>query len=234
VLAALVAYPVTIILHFALAAWGMYRFLRAGGRDWPEALLGAVAFELSGFLIAHRVHLTMLEAVAWLPWMLYAWRRLAQTGKGKHFALASALVGGQMLVQHTQISILSLMLLTAFAAVVLLPARPIADLEVPARYRPGNGHGSGSDAAHALPARGKRARGGQLQHVCRKLLGAHVRADAVVPYGLRKPHTGLLGPHLVGAVPLLRAVCVRVDRGVRAGGGVLQPDRPAFVRNGAP
>lgn len=123
VLPPLTAYPLTLIAHFALAGWGMYRLCRASGRDWQAAFLGAIAFEFCGFLIAHRVHLTMHHAVAWIPWMLFGWRRLAETGKGKYFGTASAAFGLQMLVQHTQISIMSAILVSTYTAVVLLPER---------------------------------------------------------------------------------------------------------------
>lgn len=120
---ALIAYPLTVILHFALAGWGMYRFLRASRRDWASAFMGAIAFEFCGFLIAHRVHLTMHEAVAWVPWMLYAWRRLADNGRFKYLALGAGIFGLQMLVQHTQISIMTAIVVTAYVAVVLFPDR---------------------------------------------------------------------------------------------------------------
>lgn len=117
------AYPVTLVLHFALAGGGMYRFLRASRRKWPAALLGALAFEFAGFLVAHRAHLTILEAVAWLPWLFYAWRRFADHGRYRHFALASLVLGLQMLVQHVQVSIIGVTLLTAWVGVVLWPRR---------------------------------------------------------------------------------------------------------------
>jgi len=123
ILPALVAYPLTIVLHFALAGGGMYRFLRACRHDWRAALLGAIAFEFCGYLIAHRAHLTIHQAVAWLPWMLYAWRRFADTGFYQYFALASVAFGVQMLVQHVQISLICATLLTGYVLVVLLPKR---------------------------------------------------------------------------------------------------------------
>lgn len=159
VLPPLVAYPLTVVLHFALAGWGMYRLLRSGrqaaessprgpgqgqhdapaeARDssggvgpeargssmgWQIAFLGAVAFEFSGFLIAHRVHLTMFEAAAWLPWILFGWERFARSGRYRDFALAVILFGLQMLVQHTQVSIMTGVLLTGYVLFVLLPRR---------------------------------------------------------------------------------------------------------------
>jgi len=122
-LPAWLAYPVTVVLHFALAGGGMYRFLRAEHHDWRAAWIGALAFEFSGFLVAHRVHLTMLEAAAWLPWMFAAWRRFADTGRYRHFVAAGVLLGLQLLVQHVQVSIIGGALLTAYVAFVLIPRR---------------------------------------------------------------------------------------------------------------
>ena len=119
----LVAYPVTIVLHFALAGAGMYRFLRASRHEWRAALLGAIAFEFCGYLVAHRAHLTIHHATAWLPWIFLGWRRFADTGRYRHFALASAALGMQLLVQHIQISVITGALLTGYVAIVLLPRR---------------------------------------------------------------------------------------------------------------
>ncbi|NLU22479.1 MAG: YfhO family protein [Phycisphaerae bacterium] len=124
ILPPLVAYPLTLILHFALAGGGMYRFLRASRHDWRAALLGAVAFEFCGYLVAHRAHLTIHHAVAWLPWILYGWRRFADTGRIRHGALASAAFGMQLLVQHVQISIITAVLVTGYVAAVLVRWRP--------------------------------------------------------------------------------------------------------------
>ncbi len=117
------AYSLVLITHFALAGAGMYRFLRASKLDWRAALLGAIAFEFSGFLVAHRAHLTILQAAAWLPWLFYAWRRFADTGRYRPFALACLFFGLQMLVQHVQISIISATLLSGYVAMVLWSRR---------------------------------------------------------------------------------------------------------------
>lgn len=119
----LLAYSVTVILHFALAGWGMYRFLRALGRDWQSAFVGALAFEFCGYLIAHRAHLTIFQATAWVPWILFGWQRFAATGRFRHFMLAVLAFGLQSLVQHTQVSIMTVVLVSAYAAFVLIPGR---------------------------------------------------------------------------------------------------------------
>jgi len=101
------AYPLTICLHFAWAGWGMYRLLRWMGRDWTAALFGALAFEFCGFLVAHRVHLTMHHAAAWTPWIIWGWGRYATTLRARHLAMAVLCTGVQLLVQHVQVSIIT-------------------------------------------------------------------------------------------------------------------------------
>ncbi|GMU20981.1 MAG: hypothetical protein AMXMBFR13_10770 [Phycisphaerae bacterium] len=119
----LLAYPVTLVLHFTLAGAGMYRFLRSLRHDWRAAFLGAVAFEFCGYLVAHRAHLTIHHAAAWLPWMLLAWQRFADTGRLGFAALGAGALGLQLLVQHAQISIISAAIVTGYAALVLWPQR---------------------------------------------------------------------------------------------------------------
>jgi len=123
ILPPLLAYPLTIIMHFALAGGGMYRWLRACRHDWRAALLGAIAFEFCGYLVAHRAHLTIHHAAAWLPWIFLGWQRFADKGKWQYFVLASMCLGMQMLVQHIQITIITCSLLFGYVAVVLWPCR---------------------------------------------------------------------------------------------------------------
>ena len=123
ILPPLSAYPTTLVLHFILAGAGMYRLLRSYRHDWRAALLGAIAFELCGYLVAHRAHLTIHHATAWVPWVLLGWRCFAQSGKYRHFALAVSALGLQLLVQHVQVSIITCTLLTAYVIFVLWPMR---------------------------------------------------------------------------------------------------------------
>ena len=110
----------------------MYRFLRALDRQWQSALFGAIAFEFSGYLVAHRAHLTIHHAAAWLPLMLYAWQRFSTNGRCKYFALAVLALGMQMLVQHVQVTIISLALLGGYVLIVLRTQRPRMLWEFPA------------------------------------------------------------------------------------------------------
>lgn len=63
-----------VAAHLIWGSLGMYRLLRAEGLAWISALFGALAFGLMPKLYAHygAGHLTLLYAVPWTPWLLWA------------------------------------------------------------------------------------------------------------------------------------------------------------------
>lgn len=62
--------------HIVWAGVGMYRLLKSEGLDDGGALFGALAFEAMPKMFSHLAagHVTLLFAVAWTPWLLYAER----------------------------------------------------------------------------------------------------------------------------------------------------------------
>ena len=70
-------FNVLVILHMLLGGVGMYQLLRSEGLEHPEALLAALGFEALPKLFAHygAGHLTLLYAIPWTPWLLWACRR---------------------------------------------------------------------------------------------------------------------------------------------------------------
>jgi hypothetical protein len=62
----------SILAHVWIAAFGTFLLARALGRSWEAALFAAIAFGFSGFLATHAHYLGMQNAVAWLPWALWA------------------------------------------------------------------------------------------------------------------------------------------------------------------
>ncbi len=65
------AYSLSIFTAFALAGAGMYVYLRRLRLFMPAAVFGAVAFMFSGFMVGHRVHLSLIHTAAFLPWGLW-------------------------------------------------------------------------------------------------------------------------------------------------------------------
>ncbi len=97
------AYPASLWLHYSLALWGMYRLLRLMPLSRPAALFGGVAFAFSGFMLAHRAHLTMQHAAAWTPWVLWSLARVRQGGDVRYRVLAVVTLALQCLAGHVQI-----------------------------------------------------------------------------------------------------------------------------------
>jgi len=62
----------TILLHTWWAGLGAFLLARSHKLRFEAALLGGIAFGFSGFLTSHTVYLGMQNAVAWLPWALWA------------------------------------------------------------------------------------------------------------------------------------------------------------------
>ena len=70
------AYTLCIMLAFAAAGGGAYLYLRRIGLGVLPAIFGALAFQFCGFMVGHRVHLALVQTVAFLPWGLWAIERL--------------------------------------------------------------------------------------------------------------------------------------------------------------
>ena len=65
------AYSLSIFLAFSLAGGGAYVYLRRLGMVRLACALGAVAFMFCGFMVGHRVHLSMIHTACYLPWGLW-------------------------------------------------------------------------------------------------------------------------------------------------------------------
>ena len=91
-----------LIAHYAWAALGMYRWLRALELRRVAALGGAAAFTFCGFMTAHFGHLPMIFAAAWLPWNLLLARRAATSPNPAWIAPAGAALGLTFLAGHPQ------------------------------------------------------------------------------------------------------------------------------------
>ncbi|MCE5326930.1 MAG: hypothetical protein LLG01_11010 [Planctomycetaceae bacterium] len=71
VLDAPLAYSFSIFIAFSLAGAGAYLYLRTLSLGKPASLFGALAFMFCGFMVGHRVHLSMIMTAAMLGWVLW-------------------------------------------------------------------------------------------------------------------------------------------------------------------
>ncbi|MCK4452246.1 MAG: hypothetical protein KAX26_16870, partial [Anaerolineae bacterium] len=110
-----VALSWTTALHLVLAGWGMYRWGRAMGLDRFPALIGALALEGSGFLVA-RVALfpSMAFTFPWLPVWLWRAEVLVRSGRLRETLWLGLVLGLGLLAGHAQTAFYGGLLLVAY------------------------------------------------------------------------------------------------------------------------
>lgn len=84
-----------LVLHQAWAGLGAYLLVRDGGRSRTAAWLAGIIFAFGGFMVFHRGHVTIHQAGAWLPWVLWALERFRRTGSP-----LAAVLAGTFLAMH--------------------------------------------------------------------------------------------------------------------------------------
>jgi hypothetical protein len=116
---------VTIAFHVWFGAVGTYLFLRhASDRKALPALLGAIVFAFGGQLVSKEQFPNMIQAAAYLPWVLWMTHRLAVNRRGCDALWLGLVLGLQLLAAHAQIVLLTLYLAAAYGIVVLFRRRP--------------------------------------------------------------------------------------------------------------
>ncbi len=110
-----------ILLHLTWVGLGTYFFLRALKLHPASALFGALAFAGGGFFYARLVHMTVLAAAAWMPWLFWAWEKFEQARtrarRWRWFALLCALSAIQLFAGHPQFALFSALLIGAYSIV---------------------------------------------------------------------------------------------------------------------
>jgi len=122
VLPAGAAFNLLWAIHLWLAGAGAYLWLRrAVNVSAPAATLGALTFAFTGKMVAHMAagHVTLVDAVAWLPWALYFVDRAVTRGSRR-----AALLGGAALAlqatTHSQIFLYTIYLVLAYGLVAAI------------------------------------------------------------------------------------------------------------------
>ncbi|MCW5873396.1 MAG: YfhO family protein [Anaerolineales bacterium] len=103
-----------VAAHLALAGIGLQRLLRALGGNGLGQVIGALAFSLSGYLVARAHFLSINASLAWLPWILLAAYQLAHAPDRRSVLRLAALLAVQWLAGHAQMAWYSLLLTGAW------------------------------------------------------------------------------------------------------------------------
>ncbi len=72
------------VLHFFLAGLFTFRFLRLTRANTEGALLGAITFAFSGYLVTHTIHTTFISVFIWIPLALELLERSLSGGRFRH------------------------------------------------------------------------------------------------------------------------------------------------------
>ncbi len=115
----------TVALHVWLAGIGTYLFARrvlAVGR--AAALLAAITFMFGGQLVSKEQFPNMVQASAWLPWVLWALDRVLRGHRVRDALGLGLILGLQLLAAHAQMTLLTLYLASAWG-VFVLRAHPV-------------------------------------------------------------------------------------------------------------
>jgi hypothetical protein len=102
-------------LHSLGACFGAYLLALRLVRNRPAALLAGLCYGLSGYFVGHSSHTTMLQAAAWMPWLLLAYHYALHERKPKYIALAVLAAGMLIVAGHFQTTLYSFLALGLFA-----------------------------------------------------------------------------------------------------------------------
>lgn len=98
------AVHLSLILHFFLAGSFMYLLCRTYLEDRWACLLSAVVYMFSGFMIGHIEHVTIIEAMAWLPLVLLFLEKSLLNRRLAYGVFAGFFFGISILAGHPQTS----------------------------------------------------------------------------------------------------------------------------------
>ncbi|NQV29793.1 MAG: hypothetical protein HQ508_02800 [Candidatus Marinimicrobia bacterium] len=96
----------TMLFHYLLAAMGVYTLLRYLKVDFLTALLGGIAFMLTPFFIVMITvgHGSQMMTAAYLPWLIYAAKRIFDNPDLKGLLILAIIAGLQFQRGHVQIA----------------------------------------------------------------------------------------------------------------------------------
>ncbi len=109
-----IAMGYTAAMHLVLAGLFMYAYARSIGLRPFSALIAAIAFQLSGYLISRLGFLSITAALPWVAAWLWRAERLMRTGRPLDVMWLAVAVGLGLLAGHAQTSVHGLILLAAY------------------------------------------------------------------------------------------------------------------------
>jgi hypothetical protein len=109
-----------LLLHAMLACLGAFLFLRRYVSNRAGAMVGALAYGLSGFFAEHSSHVGMFCTAASLPWLLLCFDRALESAPLRNTILTGLIGGTMILAGHFQVALYSFAALGLFAIAKLI------------------------------------------------------------------------------------------------------------------
>jgi hypothetical protein len=106
------AYVWMRVVHYLIAALGLYFYARLLGSNGIGAAIGGLAFAFSSFMVGHLQHDNILRSAVWLPWLLLtAEQALRTSGRARPawMAAGALVLAFQGLGVHVQPLLMSLL-----------------------------------------------------------------------------------------------------------------------------
>jgi len=97
-----------VLSAYVMAACFTYGYVYKLTQSKGSALLSGICFSMSGFLIAHLGHTTIIHAAAWLPLMIWGFEELKHKFSAKWLVITASAVALCCLAGHSQIFVFSL------------------------------------------------------------------------------------------------------------------------------
>lgn len=109
-----IAFILNDLLHPVLTAFFTYLCARLYGASFIPAFIAGATFAFSGFVMAHRGHTSMAQAVTWFPLLIYFYERLRREMRVRYSVLAGLTLSLQILAGHLQVVVFTLIVLMIF------------------------------------------------------------------------------------------------------------------------
>lgn len=108
------------ILHYFLAATGMYLLARSFTLRRMSALLAGTAFAFSGFLVTHAVHQVIIGVAAWYPLLVYMMRKALQEKRWTWVFIGALTLGHSFFAGSPQMSLFFYFFLACYVAMEII------------------------------------------------------------------------------------------------------------------
>lgn len=109
-----IAFNLSLIIHYAFGAFFAYLYAREIEIRRLPALLAGIVFGLSGFMMAQKNHVPIVDTAIWFPLLLYYYEKIRVTRKPKYAIAASLAAAAQLYAGQPQMALYTYIVLAIF------------------------------------------------------------------------------------------------------------------------